>query len=138
MRAPKASQRSSASANMTPMIDVVFLLIIFFLVSSHLAKREARMPLDLPLAATHQENMTDANRMTINLAPDGSIEMGATSVSMNRMFDILTKHQRDHEGVAAVRIRTDKTLTYGTMEPLLRALTRAGVVDIVFAVHEGT
>ncbi len=36
---------------MTPMIDVTFLLIIFFLVSSHLAKQENFLKLDLPTAA---------------------------------------------------------------------------------------
>ena len=40
---------------MTPMIDVVFLLIIFFLVSSHLARQEVHMQLDLPAAGNGQE-----------------------------------------------------------------------------------
>ncbi len=53
MRLPNQSGRHSVGANMTPMIDVVFLLIIFFLVSSHLARQENRLPLDLPVASTY-------------------------------------------------------------------------------------
>ncbi|MCA9180756.1 MAG: biopolymer transporter ExbD, partial [Planctomycetales bacterium] len=45
MRTPKLLAAGSASINMTPMIDVVFLLIIFFLVSSHLAKQENQVEL---------------------------------------------------------------------------------------------
>ena len=37
---------------MTPMIDVTFLLIIFFLVSSHLAQQELQVDLELPAAAS--------------------------------------------------------------------------------------
>jgi len=137
MKAPLASQRSSASANMTPMIDVVFLLIIFFLVSSHLAKREARMPLDLPLAGTHRMDNTIARRLTINISIQGQIQMGATEVPAARIRDLLIQHQSEHEGAAAVRIRTDKAVPYGMVEPLLRDIAEAGIVDITFAVREG-
>ena len=47
MRVPSNLRSGSLGFNMTPMIDVVFLLIIFFLVSSHLAKQEVQMPLPL-------------------------------------------------------------------------------------------
>lgn len=137
MKAPLASQRSSASANMTPMIDVVFLLIIFFLVSSHLAKREARMPLDLPVAGTHRVDDAIAERLTINISTQGQIQMGATEVPPGRIRELLIQHQSEHEGAAAVRIRTDKTVPYGKVEPLLRDIAEAGIVDITFAVREG-
>ena len=53
MRLPHNGQSRELSNNMTPMIDVVFLLIIFFLVSSHLARQESRVPLELPDALSH-------------------------------------------------------------------------------------
>jgi biopolymer transport protein ExbD len=121
---------------MTPMIDVVFLLIIFFLVSSHLAKREVRMPLDLPTAATHREDSVLANRTTINLDADGQIQMGASTIAASRVSELLLQHQSEHGGAGAVRIRTDKSVPYGMVEPLLRDIAAAGIVDITFAVRE--
>ena len=56
MRVPLSNRRHRLEMNMTPMIDVVFLLIIFFLVSSHLQKQEAHAELDLPTAETGDEN----------------------------------------------------------------------------------
>ena len=50
MRTPNHTQDGGVHFNMTPMIDVVFLLIIFFLVSSHLAKQEVHLELPLPAA----------------------------------------------------------------------------------------
>ena len=60
--------------NMTPLIDVVFLLIIFFLVSSHLAQRETQQELALPTAASGRvgEDSPTA-RVTIHLLADGQL-----------------------------------------------------------------
>jgi len=137
MRTIKDSGRTTASANMTPMIDVVFLLIIFFLVSSHMAKQENHLPLDLSAASTHQVNETLSKRMTINITSEGYVQIGAVMVEKNRLAKLLVEHQSQHEGSAAVRIRTDKTVAYGVVEPLLRDIASAGIVDITFAVHEG-
>ena len=45
--------------DMTPMIDVVFQLLIFFLVASHLARQEVQLQLDLPDAGTGQRPTQD-------------------------------------------------------------------------------
>ena len=54
------------------MIDVVFLLIIFFLVSSHLARQESSMELKLPNAVAGKEDFDQTTaRITINVESDG-------------------------------------------------------------------
>jgi len=138
MKVPRTSERASASANMTPMIDVVFLLIIFFLVSSHLAKRENRLPLDLPAAQTHLVNDRESNRLVINIDDQGIVQIGSTAVSTERQVALLSEHGNQHGQAAAVRIRTAKSVTYGLIEPLLRDITQAGIVDITFAVKEAS
>ena len=52
MKIPTSQTSRRFGANMTPLIDVVFLLIIFFLVSSQLARQEANIELELPEAST--------------------------------------------------------------------------------------
>ena len=52
MRVPTRSVSGEVGFNMTPMIDVVFQLIIFFLLSSHLAKQEKEVPLPLPVSSS--------------------------------------------------------------------------------------
>ncbi|NIL99222.1 MAG: hypothetical protein GTO62_19500, partial [Planctomycetales bacterium] len=70
MRIPLSRRRSRLEMNMTPMIDVVFLLIIFFLVSSHLARQEVQAQLDLPPARTGVDLPPAADpRVTINVVP---------------------------------------------------------------------
>ena len=73
MRVPANISRGSLGFNMTPMIDVVFLLIIFFLVSSHLAQQEVQLELDLPGAGTGQRaEQDDAPRRAAHLTGKGA------------------------------------------------------------------
>ena len=85
MRFPNFAFRGSATFNMTPMIDVVFLLIIFFLVSSHLAKQEAQMELPLPVAESGEQPPDAASRrLTINVLQDGSTLLAGRAVRVGR------------------------------------------------------
>ena len=136
MKLPDASNRTTASTNMTPMIDVVFLLIIFFLVSSHLAQRETRMPLDLPVAATHRAATSPEHRMTINVDASGQWQAGSMVIDSDRLPTLLGDHVANHGATAGVRIRTDRSVAYGIIEPLLRQVAQSGITDIAFAVHE--
>ncbi len=121
---------------MTPMIDVVFLLIIFFLVSSHLAKQESRLPLDLPVAGATTIEDAIEKRLSINVDESGQIQVGSAAVPSSRLAELLGQYQSDHDGATAVRLRMDKTLPYRVIEPLLRQVAAVGITDITFAVHQ--
>lgn len=136
MRIPAASRRTPIGANMTPMIDVVFLLIIFFLVSSHLAKQETRLPLDLPMAGQQLPAAAASEWLTINIRADGTLTVGATLADQPRLEELLWQHREQHGDSAAVRIRTDRSVPYVQIQPLLRAAASAGISQIAFAVRE--
>ena len=135
MRVPTSSRRSRVGFNMTPMIDVVFLLIIFFLVSSHLARQETHVELDLPEARTGiDERSTPAPRVTLNLMPDGRILWGARPVSLEELRRRLQTRRATAEQPLIVRIRGDRNVAYRTIEPILRHCAEAGVAEVAFAV----
>jgi biopolymer transport protein ExbD len=120
---------------MTPMIDVVFLLIIFFLVSSHLARQESRLQLPLPVADSSVETVYDQRpRVTVNVLGNGQILLAG------RRVDKLGLHQRlarEVERVGAeleIRIRADRQVAYRHVGPIMAAAARAGVWRITFAV----
>ena len=74
MRSPTNLGRGSIGFNMTPMIDVVFLLIIFFLVSSHLAQQETQVTVDLPDASSSDRpEEEDVRRLFINILSETEI-----------------------------------------------------------------
>jgi biopolymer transport protein ExbD len=134
MRVPDVHRRGGVDFNMTPMIDVVFLLIIFFLVSSHLARQEAQMVLPLPEADSGQRSPADdAPRVTINVLRDGSLMWAGRTVPVERLSDRLReKLARDGEDLE-VRIRADRNVAYLHVEPILLACARAGIWNVTFA-----
>lgn len=136
MQVPTSTDRRSTGANMTPMIDVVFLLIIFFLVSSHLARQETRLPLDLPTAATFQSVDPDNAPLTISVADGTRVLVGGKQVDQRMLKSILSDLVDRAGADAAVRIRTDGQVQYRYIEPVLRAAALAGVTDAAIAVRE--
>ena len=135
MRVPSNLQNHQVGFNMTPMIDVVFLLIIFFLVSSHLAKQESRLELPLPVAGSGQPpRESQAPQVTVNVLPDGGLLLAGSRVGPHKLQPRL-QFERQHSGSnLQVRIRSDRGVPYRFIEPLLLACARAGIWNVSFAV----
>lgn len=136
MRLPNQSGRHSVGANMTPMIDVVFLLIIFFLVSSHLARQENRLPLDLPVASTYGPTDPERAPLTISIDRDAKFRVAGDVVDVASLRSILVDLRNQMGPEAAIRIRTDGAVQYRYVEPVLREAALAGVTDAAIAVRQ--
>jgi biopolymer transport protein ExbD len=121
---------------MTPMIDVVFLLIIFFLVSSHLAKQEAQMPLPLPTAVSGDQSAEQTpTRVTINVRADGTLVLSGRRVVKEQLQQRLSERLDEAGPQLQVRIRADRRVPYQYVEPIMLACARAGIWDVSFAVY---
>ncbi|MEL7499390.1 MAG: biopolymer transporter ExbD [Planctomycetota bacterium] len=136
MQIPQHRSRQRDGINMTPMIDVVFLLIIFFLVSSHLARQESRMELELPNATSGQEDIDqETPRITVNVKVDGSMWIAGRTIkpaNLKQTFDEV--RAREGDGVE-VRIRGSRMAPYATFEPIMLACTEAGIWNVTYAVY---
>jgi biopolymer transport protein ExbD len=145
MRVPSNLSRASLGFNMTPMIDVVFLLIIFFLVSSHLAQQEVQLELDLPEAASgHTPAEEEIRRVVINVLPEQQagkrIMVSGRLVAAEELAQLIDyesrRARREARGQLEVRIRSDRRVPYHVVEPLLVACARSGVWKVTLAVVE--
>jgi biopolymer transport protein ExbD len=136
MRVPSNIGRGEVGINLTPMIDVVFQLIIFFLISSHLAKQEAQMALPLPIADSgEQPAERDARRLTLNVLGDGRLLLAGHPVSAAELLTRLKEAAATAGEPLEVRLRGDRAVPYEFVEPLLVACARAGVGDVKFSVY---
>jgi biopolymer transport protein ExbD len=135
MRLPSHDRRQPLRFNMTPMIDVVFLLIIFFLVSSHLAKQEVQMPLPLPTAESGNENVDeDIPRVTVNVLSDGTLMLSGRRIQDADLVFRLRDRLKEVGPGLQVRIRGDRNVPYQYVEPILLACIRAKIWDVSFSV----
>lgn len=135
MRVPLRNRREPIQLNMTPLIDVVFLLIIFFLVSSHLARQETQLELDLPTAASGREAAVESRpRLSVNVLPDGRIMLGSTETLPGDIARRLQYERNQTGDDLEVRIRADRSVPYGIVEPILTACAESGIWNVNFAV----
>lgn len=136
MHIPRYKPYQKLGFNMTPMIDVVFLLIIFFLVSSHLAKQETQIELALPTAASAaDDNLADKPRLTINIGADGSYSLAGRPITAERLPEQFAAVREKEGGDVEVRIRGSRLAPYSAAEPIMIACTRAGIWDVSWAVY---
>ncbi|MEM8736079.1 MAG: biopolymer transporter ExbD [Planctomycetota bacterium] len=136
MRSPQLLASGTATINMTPMIDVVFLLIIFFLVSSHLAKQENSVELNLPEARSGMDDQHDRDVLTVNVLANGSWLVGGASVERESLRNLMERRVSGQGEPIRLRIRTDEKASYERLEPILSEAAKLGIGDIVFSVYE--
>ncbi|MFO0011719.1 MAG: ExbD/TolR family protein [Planctomycetota bacterium] len=137
MRIPNYRGTGSVAINLTPMIDVTFLLIIFFLVSSHLAKQENFLPLDLPSAASGIGDFSDRPTVTIQVPRDGTYQIGGVPADLAQLRTaILSRAEVEGDQPVRIRIRTDQSVPYAAIAKLLKTIALTGHSDVVFSVYE--
>ncbi len=118
------------------MIDVTFLLIIFFLVSSHLAKQENFLKLDLPIAAVGSIDFSDSPTVTVQVLATGEYHVSSQTMSLEQVRRSILARMRNEGGPLRIRIRTDKMTDYRHIAALLKICSKTGNTDVVFAVYE--
>lgn len=122
---------------MTPLIDVVFLLVIFFLVSSHLAQQETPLEIELPEAATGAEPAdVEHRRVLVNVLHDGRLVVAGQATDADRLAALLRYEVGATDTPVEVRIRADRAAEYGRVEPVFVACATAGVWNVRLAVRE--
>lgn len=140
MRLPtRYDQRPPLRFNITPLIDVVFLLIIFFLVASHFVRSEQAEAVELPVATAGEADDQQApHRLTITLSSDGALFIGGEP---HPEATVLRRIEELHTTAAAanlspeLRLRGDRNGRYGPLRKLIEHAAAHDIRSIRFAVN---
>ncbi len=133
----RSTSRGQDRISMTPMIDIVFLLIIFFLVSSHLSRQENRHPVMLAQAAGGELGDVDLAPLTLTLDAAGKFFFGSELVPIENLPDRLIAYRQSRTRSphsTSVRLRIDRAIPYGDVEPILKELAEQGVANVAIVV----
>ncbi|MGQ9504382.1 MAG: ExbD/TolR family protein [Thermogutta sp.] len=134
MRPLTSTAEPKVRLNLTPMIDVTFQLILFFLLAGHMAQQESQTDLTLPQARTGEKMAeSDARRLVINVLADGRVFLAGELLSGERLTQVLAAERNTAERVE-VRIRTDRETPYRFISPILLACAKTGLWNVSFAV----
>ena len=126
--------------DMTPMIDIVFQLLIFFLTTAQLAMF-SRAELDLPVEMGEQEEAAEEAGLIINILPDGSITIAGETLD-DEAFAIMAEElvmDLDADRLSQLRplIRADQKAPAARLNRVLELLQRSGVPAVRIATSPG-
>jgi biopolymer transport protein ExbD len=122
--------------NLTPMIDIVFNLIIFFMVCTRFTEIERSVDVSVPqVGNTSSLNQIQRTR-TINILRDGSIVLDRQPVTLTELRSQLAAAHRQVEDLE-VTIRGDSLAPYQHVAAVMTACRQAGISEMGIAVAPG-
>ncbi|WP_159977100.1 MULTISPECIES: biopolymer transporter ExbD [unclassified Novosphingobium] len=127
-RRGRGSRGPMAEINVTPLVDVMLVLLIIFMVTAPLLK--AAVPIELP--ETRAKAMSEEQgQIEITLRRDGAVFYEADELAPGELPDRLAATPKDAEGKPPlVTLRADKALDYGRVMEVMGELNRAGFTSI--------
>jgi biopolymer transport protein ExbD len=121
-----------SSLSLTPLIDVVFLLLIFFLVATRFEQEEREIDLALAQASNAQPLITKPNKLFINVTQEGTYYLGGQLVSRDALQRALTRAWMDNGGQKVV-IRADKESRTKHVVTVMNMCNKANIRDYSIA-----
>ena len=136
--AKRKKEVQEADIPISSMIDIVFLLIIFFVVTASMDKEVedeqvvlANAPHGKPL------KKKDPRAVTINIRKDGEITMAGRPVSVSTVSDILTSAAHQYGTDIPIIIRADERTYHGYVKRVMEAVTKTRLYRVKFQAVKG-
>ncbi len=114
--------------NLTPLIDIVFLLLVFFLLTTHFIEEEG-IAVKLPTAASKAEH--DAKEISVALTRDGTPYLDGAAVAPGELAGRLRERIRRPD--TTVVIRGDRDVNLQACVSVMEAAKSAGAARIIVA-----
>jgi len=125
-------QEDDFRLDMTPMIDVIFLLLIFFMVSTAFVDFSKKMDIVLPESSASEEMITK-EELTIEMTKGGKVFLDGKVVRLETLRDVLDKKVQSKKKLAII-IRADKKIEYGKVIKILGYCKELKIDDVAVAV----
>ena len=132
--APKDGPKAPKLA-MTSMLDVIFLLLCFFVTASYYARWESEFSIQLPAANNCTAPKSLPCDIVVNLAKDGTVSVNSNVLTLEDLGARLRKISRFCPGQTVI-IRSDKASSYDALIKVIDVCRGAGVWNFSFATTE--
>jgi biopolymer transport protein ExbD len=115
--------------NLTPLIDVVFQLLLFFLVVTRFASEDRELDVMLPAASEAKPLIAQPRELFVNIDHQGQYFVQGKIVSGDEVERILRQAAADNPASQSVIIRADKRVQLDSAVFVMNACNKAGIFD---------
>ena len=130
--ATQTRERSAPVLPLAGMVDVLFLLLIFFMTASVFRDSEMSMDVSLPTSETAASAVGPANQIIITIGPDDTVYLGERPVPIENLLGVLQQLVEIAPNDAVV-VRSDENSTAGTMVRVMDLAQQAGLTETSIA-----
>ena len=117
---------------LAPLVDVLMLLLIFFLLTWNAARNENELDVKVPKASSAKEKSAPIGDVVVNVKADGNVVVNRRTLSGTELNDLL-KGLVQLDADQAVVIRGDEAGQYKNIVDVLNICSQAGVTNVAFA-----
>ncbi len=130
----KTNYEEQPTINLTPMIDIVFLLIIFFMVGTKFTEMERKIALQVPTVADPGALAPAPEKRVINVYQDGRIALDQQFLTIDELIQQLSDARSEYQQLGVI-IRGDADSAYQNVASVLGACKEAGIAEMGVSVR---
>lgn len=127
----------AGTLSLTPLIDVVFLLLIFFLVTSEFEDEEQRLNIVLPTATSATPMTGQPRDVIIDIDSSGQVYVRGNQTNLDELEQLLAAAVASNPVNQTVVIRADRQTSFQPVVSVMDVCNRTGVVDYSVTTQEG-
>jgi biopolymer transport protein ExbD len=134
MKIPK-KQEDEIGFQLAPMIDMTFLLLIFFMVTTKISKEQVKVDIKLPVAANATIPSDLSNRDIISIDGEGRYYIGQKPADKKELTTYL-KERFKVTPPLRIYVRADKNTPGKQIKELMRIASEAGAINVIFGTYQ--
>ncbi|MEM0982203.1 MAG: biopolymer transporter ExbD [Cyanobacteria bacterium P01_H01_bin.58] len=131
MRLPEEPD-SSPQINIVPMIDIIFVVLIFFILSSLFLTPTEQLPVNLPEAATAESQLDQQHTIRVTVTVTGELRLGNRVTNLESLPEQITSRRIGEQPIIVI-IEADEAVSHGNVVALMDRLRAIPDIQIGIA-----
>ena len=133
-RAPRTKTHKMADINVTPLVDVVLVLLIIFMVVTPLIA--SGVAVELPKTVNHNRKADDGKDIIISVTADSRVFLSGRAVPDDKTVTRLVEDERRKHPEKTAFVKADIHTPYGAVRSVMEAVNKAGLDDVMLGTDE--
>jgi biopolymer transport protein ExbD len=116
---------ASSKMSLTPMVDVIFMLLIIVIITAPLMHAQ----IDLSLPKSSAAHITDESSVTVSIKKDGSIFLGTNKIEKDKLPRLIWQI-KEEKNISLIELRADRKIEYGKVMEIIGLIKEGGIENV--------